>query len=54
MCEKKYLKKIVTFNQSFSKIIFNENNLNHFVITHLLICNCVLLKDISFYAKCLM
>ena len=40
------------FRQIFSKIIFNENNLSDFVVTRSLICNCLLLKDISFYAKC--
>ena len=32
-------------------ILFNENNLNYFVIAHLLIRNCLLLKD-SLYGKC--
>ena len=47
----KIFKWIVIFHQLFSKIIFNKNNLNCFVIACLLICNCLLLKNFSFYAK---
>ena len=49
MCETKYLKKL-TFRKIFRKIVFDENDLNYFVIARSLIRNYLLILDISFYA----
>ena len=49
---KKIFKQIVAFRQIFSKINFDENDLNYFEIALSLIRNCLLLRDISFYVKC--